>query len=451
MEQGFGRIESGNIFINYRRGDDSGFAQALFAHLSQAFSREQLFMDVDSIEPGLDFVRVLSDQVAQCDILISIVGKNWADACDANGARRLDNPDDFVRVEIEAALQQDKRVIPVLVGQAEMPRSDQLPDTLKPLVRRNAVRLTHEHFGSDTQILITALQRALKSVEDARSAQVQEAAARQRAEEEAERAEREARAAQRAEAERLKAEKGRAETEKRSVAEAKRLAKNRPASEAEALHISAPIQQEKLGASELQVNPARLFLGGWMLINGAALVATAMGQLWVYSAGDFWALAFFSIIAAGTVAVAFATLAAKRWSRYPGMAVCLLIAVAVGFFIFVIFRGAFSFPNTGLQMLIIGLLALYGMIALAAATFYVPGWKLQSRLDHVLPRNFGAFVSFIALSGLSTGFWPGLFINSKAPADPPVGWATLIALIVLELVASAYLLWRARFPARISG
>ena len=66
-------------------------------------------------------------------------------------SRRLDNPDDFVRIEIEAALQQDKRVIPVLVGEAQMPRGDQLPDTLRPFARRNAVRLTHERFRADTQ------------------------------------------------------------------------------------------------------------------------------------------------------------------------------------------------------------------------------------------------------------------------------------------------------------
>ena len=163
-----GETVAGKIFINYRRGDDPGFAQALLAHLTQVFPPEQLFMDVDNIEPGLDFVRVLNDQVAQCDILISVVGKNWTDARDENGARCLDNPEDFVRIEIEAALQQDKRVIPVLVGQAQMPRTDQLPDTLRPFARRNAVRLTHERFRSDTGALIAALQRALKNVEDAR-------------------------------------------------------------------------------------------------------------------------------------------------------------------------------------------------------------------------------------------------------------------------------------------
>jgi formylglycine-generating enzyme required for sulfatase activity len=162
----------GKIFINYRRGDDPGFAQALLGRLEQVFPHEQIFMDVDSIEPGLDFVRVLEEQVAQCDVLISVIGKNWTEARDtSSGGRRLDNPEDFVRIEIESALAQEKRVIPVLVGQASMPHADELPDTLKPLARRNAVRLTHERFRADTDSLIGALQRALKGAEEARAKQ----------------------------------------------------------------------------------------------------------------------------------------------------------------------------------------------------------------------------------------------------------------------------------------
>jgi hypothetical protein len=158
---------AGKIFINYRRGDDPGFAQALFARLEQVFSPDQLFMDVDNIEPGLNFEHVLKEQIAACDVLISVIGKNWIGAEDERGSRRLDNPGDFVRIEIESALQLGKRVIPVLVGQAQMPRAEQLPDGMKSLATRNAVRLTHERFRSDAQGLINALQRALKYAEDA--------------------------------------------------------------------------------------------------------------------------------------------------------------------------------------------------------------------------------------------------------------------------------------------
>jgi hypothetical protein len=165
---------AGKIFINYRRGDDPGFSGRVFDRLQEAFSPDQLFMDVDNIAPGLDFARVLDEQVAKCDVLLAIIGRGWIDAADPTGVRRLDNPEDFVRIEIESALKQNKRVIPVLVGEAEMPRPDELPDTLRPLARRNAVRLTHERFRADVQGFVKALQKALDDAEAQRRAQAEQ-------------------------------------------------------------------------------------------------------------------------------------------------------------------------------------------------------------------------------------------------------------------------------------
>jgi hypothetical protein len=99
--------------------------------------------------------------VARCDAFLAVIGKGWLDAEDEGGSRRLDDPNDFVRIEIESALRQGKRVIPVLVHDARMPRPDELPETIRPLSRRNAVRLTHERFRSDVQGLVKALQGAL--------------------------------------------------------------------------------------------------------------------------------------------------------------------------------------------------------------------------------------------------------------------------------------------------
>jgi hypothetical protein len=164
---------AGKVFINYRRGDDAGNTGRLFDRLQDAFKPEQLFMDVDSIAPGQDFVRVLEEQVAKCDVFLVVIGKNWIYARDSAGKRRLDRPDDFVRTEIELALSHDKRVIPVLVGGARMPRPDELPETIRPLVRRNAVRLTHERFKSDAQGLTKAIQEVLDDFESIRKAQPQ--------------------------------------------------------------------------------------------------------------------------------------------------------------------------------------------------------------------------------------------------------------------------------------
>jgi len=159
---------AGKIFINYRRGEDSGFVHALLAPLEQAFSSERLFIDIDSIEPGVDFVRVLDEQVSKCDILLAVIGKGWLEARDETNQRRLDNPEDFVRIEIESALNHGKRVIPVLVGDARMPRSDELPEVLRPLAKRGGVRLTHERFRADTADFINRLKKSLDGIEHER-------------------------------------------------------------------------------------------------------------------------------------------------------------------------------------------------------------------------------------------------------------------------------------------
>jgi hypothetical protein len=195
---------AGNIFINYRRGDDPGFTQALYSRLEQVFPIERLFMDVDNIAPGLDFVQVLNDQVARCDVLIAVIGKSWLAAPDETGARRLDNPEDFVRIEIESALQQKKRVIPVLVNDAKMPRSNELPESLKAFARCNAVRLSHERFRADTAGLIKALEDVLAELDAARKAESEEAQLKAEAREKAE--------AERLRQERLEARKLRAAT-----------------------------------------------------------------------------------------------------------------------------------------------------------------------------------------------------------------------------------------------
>jgi hypothetical protein len=181
-------VMSGKIFINYRRGDDPGFTQALLGRLEQAFPADRLFIDVDNIPPGEDFVRMLESQVAQCDALLAVIGHGWLDATDERGGRRLDDPNDFVRIEIESALRQGKRVIPVLVHQARMPRPDELPEAIRPLATRNAVRLTHERFRADTQGLIKALQQTFEEADALRQAHA-EAAQHGQGEEERKRAE----------------------------------------------------------------------------------------------------------------------------------------------------------------------------------------------------------------------------------------------------------------------
>jgi len=156
-----------SIFINYRRGEDQAAAGRLYDQLEATFTRERIFIDVDNIAPGRDFTEELATRVEQCDVFLAVIGRRWADVVDVDGSRRLDNPNDWVRVEIESAQRLGKHIIPVLVDGAEMPRPEKLPDALQRFARRNAARLTHERFRADVQALVVAIGR-LREAERAR-------------------------------------------------------------------------------------------------------------------------------------------------------------------------------------------------------------------------------------------------------------------------------------------
>ncbi|MBN1451681.1 MAG: SUMF1/EgtB/PvdO family nonheme iron enzyme [Anaerolineales bacterium] len=158
----------GRIFISYRRADSAGYAGRIYDRLTAHFGEDTVFMDVDTIEAGLDFVEVLQNAVQCCDVLVALIGRSWLNIKDETGKRRLDNPEDFVRIEIAAALSRNIRVIPVLVDGATMPRSTELPDNLKPLVRRNALQVNHQSFNADAHRLIAQLELALKAAEDSK-------------------------------------------------------------------------------------------------------------------------------------------------------------------------------------------------------------------------------------------------------------------------------------------
>ena len=146
------------IFISYRREDAEGQAGRLFDDLANEFGNAAVFMDVAGSEPGRDFRRAIDENVANCGVLLAIIGKNWLNIRDAEGQRRIDDPMDFVRLETAAALKRDIPVIPVLVQGANMPRTAHLPPDLVDIAFRNGVELTHARWDSDVQILFNALR-----------------------------------------------------------------------------------------------------------------------------------------------------------------------------------------------------------------------------------------------------------------------------------------------------
>jgi hypothetical protein len=146
------------VFLSYRR-DDSKHAAARIAE--RLDGRFQLFMDVDAIQPGMDFTAVMASAVGQSDVLVAVIGSGWLEAADSLGRRRLDDPSDWVATELTAALQHRIMIIPVLVDGAQMPSRHELPPALADLSSRQALRISHETFAADTARLISAIESAV--------------------------------------------------------------------------------------------------------------------------------------------------------------------------------------------------------------------------------------------------------------------------------------------------
>ena len=148
-----------SIFISYRRDDSEGEAGRLYDDLVRAYGKDAVFMDVAGIAPGLDFRKAIDDNVAGCGVFLAVIGTQWTTITDADGKRRLDDANDFVRLEVASALARNIAVIPVLVHEARMPRPDQLPDNIKDLAYRNSVEISHARWDSDVKLLIDALRQ----------------------------------------------------------------------------------------------------------------------------------------------------------------------------------------------------------------------------------------------------------------------------------------------------
>jgi TIR domain len=147
------------IFISYRRSDSSDIVGRIYDRLVQHFGRENVFKDVDSIPLGVDYRKHLSDSIGQCYVVLAVIGKKWLIGNEAAQARCLENPRDFVRMEIESALGRNVPVIPVLVQGAVMPTSDELPPILESLVYHNAISVRSDpDFHQDVARLINGIE-----------------------------------------------------------------------------------------------------------------------------------------------------------------------------------------------------------------------------------------------------------------------------------------------------
>jgi DNA polymerase len=152
------------IFINYRRQDSEGYVGRLYDRLTDHFDAKDIFMDIEAIRPGEDFVHILETAVEACDVFIAVIGPAWLSAADEEGNARLQDERDFVRIEIESALKQNKVIIPVLVGRAKMPATRDLPQSIGALTRRNALEVSHQRFAYDVEQLAQAIKLSILPV-----------------------------------------------------------------------------------------------------------------------------------------------------------------------------------------------------------------------------------------------------------------------------------------------
>lgn len=164
------------IFICYRREDSAPYAGRLYDRLSARFGGDEVFMDVDDVSPGADFVAQIGAKVNSCDAMIVVIGKSWLGASNDNDQLRLSDPNDYVALEIGLALQRGIPVIPALVAEAKMPVAADLPLSIRELAKRNGITLRNEEFRRDSDVLIAVLEKlpGLRPVPADRSAGRQE-------------------------------------------------------------------------------------------------------------------------------------------------------------------------------------------------------------------------------------------------------------------------------------
>lgn len=147
------------VFVSYRRDDSAGHTGRLFDKLARRFGPRRVFMDVNAIQPGMDFRNAIDRALGSSSVVLAIIGRNWLEARDPDGGRRLDSPTDLVRLEIASALRQGMDVIPVLVQRASMPPAERLPEDIRALTWRHAIEIDDARWDQDVERLVGAIER----------------------------------------------------------------------------------------------------------------------------------------------------------------------------------------------------------------------------------------------------------------------------------------------------
>lgn len=155
-------MQNGKIFISYRREDSSGEAGRLNENLEQIFGDENVYFDIEAIGGGINFKKDIERALNSCKVLIAVIGPRWLNITDKEGERRLENPDDFIRLEISTALKRGIMVIPLLINGASQPKRDELPEDIENLAGLNSMDLSNKRWRYDFNELVKILKKKLR-------------------------------------------------------------------------------------------------------------------------------------------------------------------------------------------------------------------------------------------------------------------------------------------------
>lgn len=145
------------IFISYRVQDTAADTGRFVDSLKQVFYEDQIFMDIEKLEPGVDFTQAIANSLESCDVLFAVIGPEWAGPANQNGITRINQSNDWVRIELETALKRNIRLIPVLVRGASLPEQHELPASLHPLLNRQTYEISNKRWKYDTDQLVNFL------------------------------------------------------------------------------------------------------------------------------------------------------------------------------------------------------------------------------------------------------------------------------------------------------
>jgi hypothetical protein len=157
------------IVISYRRDDSAGSAGRLYDNLCLHFGKSKVFMDVDAIPVGAEFVEYIVGIISNSDVLLTVIGPHWQELKNESGLRKLDDEKDVVRLEIQTALAKQVQIVPILVDAARMPRADALPPSIRDLATKNALEITHRRFADGVAELVNVIETAIAAATRRRS------------------------------------------------------------------------------------------------------------------------------------------------------------------------------------------------------------------------------------------------------------------------------------------